>query len=102
MKSLNVLEAKLTDFVRQASGNYINEENAITKDLVGLRIYDAPLIGAASASDVLFEELKNLPPHGLGKAVIKRHPQLVIEREVNARDLRDVDYAWELNSSEKI
>lgn len=50
----------------------------------------------------LFEELKNLPPHGLGKAVIRRHPQLVIEREVNARDLRDVDYAWELNSSEKI
>ncbi len=45
----------------------------------------------------LFEELKNLPPHGLGKAVIKRHPQLVIEREVEARDLRDVDHIWDLN-----
>lgn len=50
----------------------------------------------------LFEELKSLPPHGLGKAVIKRHPQLVIEREVNARDLRDVDYAWELNRAERL
>ncbi|MCC2864736.1 4Fe-4S binding protein [Anaerovorax odorimutans] len=65
MKHLNVLEAKLTDFVCQASGNYINEENAITKDLIGLRIYDAPLIGAAPVSDVLFEALKK--PEAIGE-----------------------------------
>lgn len=50
----------------------------------------------------LFEELKNLPPHGVGKAVIGSHPQLVVEQEVSELDLKDVDYASDLNSSEKI
>lgn len=46
-----------------------------------------------------FEELKNLPPHGKGRTVIDRHPHAVLERETEAKELRDIDYASDLDPS---
>lgn len=50
----------------------------------------------------LFAELKNLPPQQTGKAVIGRHPDLVLEQETPWQELQDVDYASDLNISSKI
>lgn len=53
---------QLSDWVRahfaQNSGNIITEEQAIAPRLVGLRIYDEPIIGVGAADDPLFEEFK--------------------------------------------
>ena len=54
--------AKITDaakeFVEQNTLNYISEEDAIRPDLIGMRIYDEPLIGIAAADSPLFLQLK--------------------------------------------
>lgn len=50
---------------------------------------------------VFFEELKNLPPHGQGRVVIRDHPQSVLERETEARELHDIDYVSDLKISWK-
>lgn len=44
-----------------------------------------------------FEALKNLHVNEQGKAVIKKYPHLVVTQEVDESDLRDVDYASDLN-----
>jgi len=41
---------------RSCEGNYVTEEAAITKDLAGLAIFEAPLVGVGSAQDPLFRQ----------------------------------------------
>ena len=48
-----------------------------------------------------FRELKNLLPNEQGKAVIKKHPDLILTQEADSLELRDVDYASDLNTAEK-
>ena len=50
----------------------------------------------------LLGELKTLLRNEQGKVVIRRHPELVVFKEVeDASELRDIDYASDLNISEK-
>ena len=49
----------------------------------------------------LLGELKTLLRNEQGKVVIRRHPELVVFKEVeDANELRDIDYASDLNVSE--
>lgn len=48
-----------------------------------------------------FRELKNLQPNEQGKAVIKKHPDLILTQEVDPLELKDIDYASDLNTAEK-
>ncbi len=60
------IKEKLNKFVLTAAGNYISSEQALTPDMEGLRIYDTPLIGIASAADPLFlkmQEVQAIGPH---------------------------------------
>ena len=48
-----------------------------------------------------FNELKNLRPNEQGRAVIKKHPDTILTQEVDALELKDVDYVSDLNMEEK-
>ena len=63
------IHIKLKDFVNSAPGNYISGEQALIPSIEGLRIYDTPLIGIASASDPLFEKM--LDPDVIGSHFMK-------------------------------
>ena len=52
------IEQSVTQFCKDSEWNYIKKEEAISPEIAGMRIFDAPLIGYASAEDPLFEELK--------------------------------------------
>lgn len=52
------LQRLALEFVEQAAENRLGAEQALRPDLVGLRIFGPPLLGAAAASDGLFEELR--------------------------------------------
>ena len=47
------------DFTELSSINRVSEEMALTPDCVGMRIFDAPLVGFASADDPIFEKYKD-------------------------------------------
>jgi epoxyqueuosine reductase len=45
-------------FVENSLDNYISKEKAISENVVGMRIYDAPIFAFGAADDKLFEDLK--------------------------------------------
>ena len=49
---------KIVDYVANSQDNFISDEDAISPDLVGMKIYEEPLIGFARAGDELFAEFK--------------------------------------------
>lgn len=49
-----ILIDKIADFVTTSRDNVISGEDAIDPRLAGMKIYDAPLVGFASAGDALF------------------------------------------------
>lgn len=53
-----VLLAKATDFLLSCHLNTISDEDAMRPDLVGMQIYDAPIMAVADAADPLFETLR--------------------------------------------
>ncbi len=57
------------DYVASNKLNYISKEDAISKDYIGTRIFDEPLLGFGDAFDVLFDKLKD-------KEVIGEHFRL--------------------------
>ena len=64
-------EKVLKEFVRNSDGNYVKKEIAIRPELEGMRIFDEPLIGYASAEDPYFEEAKKpgiIGPHFMSPA----------------------------------
>ncbi len=64
--NINTIIEKLNEFVMTSSGNIITAEQALSPDMKGLVIYDIPLIGIASYTDPLFEEMKKpevIGPH---------------------------------------
>lgn len=46
------------DFVESSEDNYISRQNAISENLVGLKIYDSPLFAFGSPDDEYFQVLK--------------------------------------------
>jgi epoxyqueuosine reductase QueG len=59
-------EKSLNNFIQDSPGNYIKKENALRPDLEGMRIFDEPLFGCASAEDPYFTEAKKpeiIGPH---------------------------------------
>ena len=62
-------EKALKEFVQNAPGNYIGRDIALRPDLAGMRVFDEPLIGYASAEDPYFEEAKK--PGIIGPNFIK-------------------------------
>jgi len=46
-----------SDFLDNDAGNYLSAQDALREDLVGMRMYGAPLMGCASAEDPIFREL---------------------------------------------
>ena len=57
--NLQIITEKLNEHLASNTGNHITSEQALLPEMAGLRIYDAPLIGIASAADPMFVELKN-------------------------------------------
>ncbi|MCL2318892.1 MAG: 4Fe-4S binding protein [Treponema sp.] len=51
-------EKALKDYIQSAQENYVPKEIALRPDLAGMRIFDEPLVGYASAADPFFEEAK--------------------------------------------
>ena len=59
-------EKALIEFARNASGNFVAKEAALRSDLAGVRIFDDPIFGYASAEDPYFTEVKKpgiIGPH---------------------------------------
>jgi epoxyqueuosine reductase len=48
------------DFIRQSQGNVISEQSAISAEMAGLRLFEEPTLGFASAGDPLFTRMKDL------------------------------------------
>ncbi len=62
----NALIRLAADFVDRDASNFVAAEIAVRPDLAGMRMYDAPLIGFASAADPLFDALRKpgvIGPH---------------------------------------
>lgn len=61
-----MLESQAEQWISEAEGNIITSEVAISRRMVGLQLFDAPLIGVADAHDPLFESFKNPEVIGQG------------------------------------
>ena len=55
MNRADIMEAILKLYV-ESSENRVSADVAITPELADLKMYDAPLVGVASAQDQLFDE----------------------------------------------
>lgn len=62
--NLQIINEKLNRYLASDSGNHITSEQALTPEMTGLRIYDEPLVGIASADDPLFSKMKD--PEAIG------------------------------------
>ena len=51
-------EKVLAEYIQNAPENYVQKETALRPDLAGMRIFDNPLVGYASAEDTYFDEAK--------------------------------------------
>lgn len=58
------IEALVTQFFSTSKENYISEKYAISKDLVGVKMFDPPIMKIGNAEDPLFLKLKE--PSGIG------------------------------------
>jgi len=54
-----------TSFVETSEYNFISEEVALSEDVIGLKMYEAPIIGFAAADDEYFTMLKQ--PQAIGR-----------------------------------
>ena len=53
------LEGALAAFSQESPLNYVGESVAIAPEVVGLRMYDAPIVGYGAADDPWFDRLQN-------------------------------------------
>lgn len=58
MLTSEMLKTKCNEFVASASGNVLSSEAAAQHQISGLRLFDEPLFGFASADDPLFMKMK--------------------------------------------
>ncbi|MDR0388654.1 MAG: 4Fe-4S binding protein [Spirochaetaceae bacterium] len=101
-----LLAQAIASYVNRAGGNVITQEQALSPDLAGLRLFDRPLIGFAGAGDSYFQELKKpgvVGPHLLlpgewlpqAKTVISIFfPLTEAVRSANRRDMKRPSEAW--------
>ncbi|MCK5128931.1 MAG: 4Fe-4S binding protein [Clostridiales bacterium] len=54
-----MIEKLIIDFLDNPTNNIINQEEAITECMIGLKIFDAPLVGYADANDDLFSRYQD-------------------------------------------
>lgn len=80
-----------TETIRDLCRRFQAQPDRIHLPVHGTRRGNPVLFPAA-----LFPELQGLPPHGQGKLVIRQHPDLVVPRQTDPRELWDVDHPWEL------
>ncbi len=59
--TLNELSSCLEKFILSDSENCIKASHALREDLVGIRFFDAPLMGCTAANDPIFSEMKGNP-----------------------------------------
>lgn len=102
MSVLNILD----DFVKNNSGNYISMDQALIPSMEGLRIYEEPLIGVASAADPLFDKMLEpdvIGPHFMkpeqwlsgAKSVISVFLPYTTEiKQANAAPANDIAIEW--------
>lgn len=45
---------KIVNYVASSQDNFISDEDAISPDLAGMKIYEKPIVGFARADDELF------------------------------------------------
>ena len=65
------LEKALNDFIQNSPDNYVKKEIALRPDLAGMRMFDEPIFGYASADDPYFTEAKKpgiIGPHFIAPA----------------------------------
>lgn len=103
MKSIT---EQLNEFVAKGAGNYITAEQALNSEMEGLRIYDEPLIGIASAADPLFLKMHDtevIGPHFRTPDQWLSGPKSVISvfmpyskriKEANAESVSDIAIEW--------
>lgn len=48
-----------SEFIEESEDNYIKKENAITHEVVGMKIFEAPIFAFGNADDEYFTRLKN-------------------------------------------
>ena len=58
------IQKELAEYIKNAPGNRLSAEDALTPDLAGLPFFAEPLVGVARADDPLFEELRR--PEAIG------------------------------------
>lgn len=58
MDKQNLIKAA-GDFIEHSPDNYITEEIAVTKNVVGLKLFEAPIFAFGAADDEYFASLKN-------------------------------------------
>ena len=56
--NVDTLQAKLADYVLSSPDNAIQASWALRDEIAGTRLFDAPIVGCASADDPLFERVK--------------------------------------------
>ncbi len=52
------LISKAAQFTEESPLNYVSKDDAIREELVGLKMFEAPLLGFGAADDAMFTELK--------------------------------------------
>ena len=50
---------KASEFIETSEDNYIKKENAISDEIVGMKIFDAPIFAFWDAEDQYFRRLKH-------------------------------------------
>lgn len=100
------LVAAAGKFVQESPLNYVAREIALSPEISGMRIYDPPLLGMASADDPYFQELKKSEAIGKhfmapiqwlseAKSVISFFlPYTKMVKESNARDFTWPSLEW--------
>jgi epoxyqueuosine reductase QueG len=53
-----MLTEEIINYLNVAENNYINNQNALKHELVGLKLFEEPLVGFADANDEYFDKLK--------------------------------------------
>jgi len=95
---------KIRTFTEQSESNFVSKEKALSPNLVGMKIYDPPLVAFASASDELFLKMKE--PKAIGSHFMLPSEWLAGAKTVisiffpftdNIREANKLDMSWPSN-----
>lgn len=56
-----MIEERVMDFIQNPKRNSVSKADALDESVIGLKLFDTPLIGYADAADALFERFKTDP-----------------------------------------